>query len=116
MPRALEHRRGVLDEFGGSRGVGDPAGAYERLAGSRGGGGLVVPLGVVANDRALVARGMNPVDPRPALDGVDRTGRAEYDDRMAIAPGVEDRHGGVEQPDIGMHGRGHGLAGHLGVT
>ena len=96
--------------------VRDPGGAYERLAGGGGGGGLVVPFGVVANDRSLIARGVNPVDPRPALDGVHRTGRAEDDDRLAIAPSVEDRHGGVEQPDVGMHGRGHGLAGYLGVA
>ena len=98
------------------RGVGDPGGADDRFARGRGGGGLVVPFGVVAHDRALVARGMDPVDPRPALGGVDRAGGAEHDDRLAVAPGVEHRHGGVEQSDIGMHGRGHRLAGDLGVA
>ena len=98
------------------RGVGDPGGADDRLAGGRGRGRLVVPLGVVAHDRALVARGVDPVDPRPALGGVDRAGGAEHDDRHAVAPGVEHRHGGVEQADVGVHGGGHRLAGHLGVA
>jgi hypothetical protein len=97
-------------------GSGDPGGAQERLAGGRGGGGLVVPFGVIANDCALVARGVDPVDPRPAFDRVHRTGRAEHDNRLAVAPGVEDRHGGVKEPDIGMHRRGHRLAGHLGIA
>ena len=98
------------------RGIGDPGGADDRLAGGRGGGRLVVPLGVVAHDRALVARGVDPVDPGPALGGVDRAGGAQHDDGEAVAPGVEHRHGGVEQADVGMHGRGHGLAGHLGIA
>ena len=98
------------------RGVGDPGGADDRLAGGRGRGRLVVPLGVVAHDRALVARGVDPVDPGPPLGGIDRAGGAEHDDGHAVAPGVEHRHGGVEQADIGMHGGGHRLAGHLGVA
>ena len=98
------------------RGVGDPGRAQDRLARGGGRGRLVVPLGVVAHDRALVAGGVDPVDPRPALGGVDRAGRAEDHDWRAVAPGVEDRHGGVEQADIGMHRGGHRLAGDLGVA
>ena len=59
---------------------------------------------------------MNPVDPRPAFDGVDRPGGAEHDDRHAVAPGIEHRHRGVHQADIRMHGGDHGLAGDLGVA
>ena len=98
------------------RGVRHPVGAQHRLAGGAGRGRLVVPLGVVADDRALVGGGVDPVDPRPALHGIDRTGGAEDQDRHAVAPGVEDRHGGVEQADVGMHRGGHRLAGDLGVA
>ena len=98
------------------RGIRHPGRANDRLAGRCRRRGLVVPLGVVAHDRALVARGVNPVDPRPALGGVDRPGCAENHDRHAVAPGVEDRHGGVEQADVGVHRRRHRLAGHLGVA
>ncbi len=79
-------------------------------------GRLIVPLGVIAYDRALVARGVNPVDPRPALGGIDRACCAKDHNGHAVAPGVEDRHGSVEQADVGMHAGGHRLAGHLGVA
>ena len=59
---------------------------------------------------------MDPVDPRPALGCVDRAGGAQDHHRHAVAPGIEDRHGGVKQPDIGMDRGGHRLAGDLGVT
>ncbi len=98
------------------RGVGDPAGAQDRFARGGGRGRLVVPFAVAADQRALVARGVDPVDPRPALDGIDRPGGAEDDHRHAVAPGVEDRHGGVHQPDIGMHRHRHRLAGDLGIA
>ena len=86
-------------------GIRHPGRADERLAGRRRRGRLIVPLGVVAHDRALVARGVNPVDPRPALGGIDRAGGAKDHNGHAVAPGVEDRHGGVEQADVGMHRR-----------
>ena len=98
------------------RGVRHPVGAQHRLAGGAGRRRLVVPLGEVADDRALVGGGVDPVDPRPALHRVDRTGGAEDQDRHAVAPGVEDRHGGVEQADVGVHRGGHRLAGDLGVA
>ncbi len=98
------------------RGVGEPRAAQQRFTRGGRGGGLVVPLGVGAHDRALVGGGVDPVDPRPALCRVDRAGGAEDDDRHAVAPGVEDRHGGVEQPDIGMYRGAHRLAGDLGIA
>ena len=98
------------------RGIGDPAGAQNRFARGGGRGRLVVPFGVAAHQRALVARGVDPVDPGPALGRVHRPGGAEDHHRHAVAPGVEDRHGGVHQPDIGMHGGGHRLAGDFGVA
>ena len=98
------------------RGVGDPGRAQHGLARGGGRGGLVVPFGVAAHQRALIARGVDPVDPGPPLRRVDRTGGAEHDHRHAVAPGVEDRHGGVHQPDIGMHRRRHRAAGDLGIA
>ena len=98
------------------RGVRHPVGAQHRLAGRARRRRLVVPLGEVADDRALVGGGMDPVDPRPALHRIDRTGCAEDQDRHAVAPGVEDRHGRVEQADVGVHRRAHRLAGDLGIA
>ena len=98
------------------RAVGEPVGAQQRLAGGARRGGLVVPFGEVAHDRALVARGVDPVDPRTALDRIDRAGGAEHHHRHAVAPGIEHRHGGVEQADVGMDRGRHRAAGHLGVA
>ena len=98
------------------RGVGNPGAAQNRLARGAGRGRLVVPFGVFAHQRALVARGVDPVDPGPALDRIDRAGGAEDEHRHAVAPGVEHGHGGVHQPDIGMHRGGHGLAGNFCIT
>src|SRR5260370_9475941 len=79
------------------RGGRNPGGADEGLAGGGGGGGLIIPFGVVANDCALIARGMNPVDPWPALEWVHLAGRTEHEDGLAGAPGVEDCHWRVEE-------------------
>ncbi len=98
------------------RGIGDPGGAQNRFARGGGRGGLVVPFGVAAHQRALVARGVDPVDPRPALDAIDGPGGAEQQHRHAVAPGIEDRHGAVHQADIGMHRGSHRLAGDLGIA
>ena len=98
------------------RGVRHPVGAQHGLAGRAGRRRLVVPLGVVANDRALVGGGVDPVDPRAALHRIHRAGGAENQHGHAVAPGVEDRHGGVEQADVGVHRRRHRLAGDLGVA
>ena len=98
------------------RGIGDPVGAQNRFARGDRGGRLVVPFGIAAHQRALIARGVDPVDPRPPLHGVDRPGGAENDHRHAVAPGIEDRHGAVHQADVGMDRRRHRLAGDLGVA
>ena len=76
--------------------------AQDRLRQCRDRAGLVVPLDEVADQSALVLRGVQPVDPRPALRGVDRAGGAEDQHRDAIAPGVEDRHRAVHQSDVGV--------------
>ena len=96
--------------------VGDPGATEDGFARRAGRGRLIVPLGIFTDQRALVARGVNPVDPGPAFDGIDRTGGAEHHHRHAIAPGVEHRHGGVHQPDVGMYRAHHRLAGHLGIA
>ena len=96
------------------RGVGDPGAAQDRFARGARRGRLIVPFGVATNERALIARGVDPIDPGPPLHRIDRAGGAEHHDRHAVAPGVEHRHGGVLQPDIGMHGGGDRLAGDLG--
>ncbi len=59
---------------------------------------------------------MDPIDPGTALGGVHGAGGAKNQDRHAVAPGVEDRHGRMKQPDIGVHRRRHRLAGDLGVA
>ena len=84
-----------------------PAGTQHRLARRFGRGRLIVPFGIVADQRALIARGVDPVDPGPALRRIHRSGRAEHQHRHPVAPGVEDRHRRVHQPDIGMHRRRH---------
>ena len=54
---------------------------------------------------------MDPIDPGAALHGVDRAGRADDHHRDAVAPGVEDRHRAVHQPDIGVQRDRKRLAG-----
>ncbi len=98
------------------RRVRDPGAAQQRFACRAGRGRLVVPLGVAANECTLIARGVDPIDPRAPMHGIDRTGRSENDDRHAIAPGVEHRHRRVLQTDIRMHCGRDRLAGDLGVA
>ncbi len=59
---------------------------------------------------------MNPVDPGAALFGIDRAGRAEHDHRHAVAPGVEQAHHAVQEPDIAVQHASHRLAGRLGIA
>ena len=92
----------------------DPFGAHQRLARGCRRGRLVVPLGVAADERALVACGVDPIDPGTALVGVDRAGGADQQHRHAVAPGVEHGHGRVHQADVGMHRRRHRPARDLG--
>ena len=98
------------------RGIGDPAGAQDGFARGAHRAWLIVPLHVMANHGRLIARGVDPLDPWAALLRVDGTGRADNDDGGAIAPRVEDRHGGVHQADVGMNGGGHRLAGHFRIA
>ena len=98
------------------RGIGNPRGAQHRLAGSDRRARLIVPFGVAAHQRALIARGVDPFDPGPAFRRVIRAGGADDEHRHAVAPGVEDRHGGMHQADVGVHRRRHRLAGDLGIA
>ena len=79
-------------------------------------GRLVVPLRVVPDDRALVCGSVDPVDPRAPLVGVHRAGGAEYHHGGPVAPGIEDGHGGVHQPHVGVKRHRHGLIRGLAVS
>ena len=89
----------------------DPIGAHDRFERRRHGPRLVVPLRIPSDERAQVARRVDPVDPGAPLDGVDRTHAAEKKDRNPIAPRVEDRHRGVHQPDVRMQRDGKRVPG-----
>ena len=93
-----------------------PVRPQQRFARGARRGGLVIPFHVGPDQRTLIARRMDPVDPGPALGRIDGTGRAEDHDRHPVAPGVEDRHRRVHQADIGMHRHRQRLAGDLRVT
>ena len=92
--------------------IGAHHGLHQRLRRRR----LVVPLDHRADIGALIARGVNPVDPWPALFGRHRTGGAEHEHRCAVAPGVEQAHHAVQEADIAVQHAGHRLAGRLGVA
>ena len=94
----------------------DLVGAQHRLDGGQHRARLVVPLAVVADQRALILGGVDPVDPGPAHLGVARPGGAEHDHRQPRAPDVVDRHGGMHQADAGMQRHRHRPFGHLGVA
>ena len=83
-------------------GSGDRIGSQDGFDSGFGRRRLVVPFDEVADHRRLILRRMNPLDPRPADVGVHRSGRAEDHHRAPVAPGVEDRHRAVHQPDIRM--------------
>ncbi len=48
--------------------------------------------------------------------GVKRAGRAEDNHRRAVAPRVEDRHGRMHEPDIGVQRHRHRLLGRPAVA
>ena len=98
------------------RRLGDLPGAQHRFHGRLGGTGRVVPFDVIANDRCLVRRRVNPFDPGAADMGVERPGGAKYQHRVAFAPGIEDRHAGMHQSDIRMQRDGHRPVGDLGIA
>ena len=96
------------------RGGGQQVGPQQGLHGGIGARGLVVPLHVAADERPLVPRGVDPVDPGAPLRRIHRPGRADHQHRHPVAPGVEDRHRRVHQADVAVHRRRHGPARHLG--
>ena len=96
------------------RGAGQPYRASQRLLRGGGRSGLGVPFDIVTQQRALVLRGVDPIDPRPPAWRVDRAGGAHQQQRSPVAPGVEHGHRRVQQPDIGVHRRRHRPAGHFG--
>ena len=98
------------------RGARRDIGAAHRLHQRLRRGRLVIPFDDRADIGPLVARGMNPIDPRAALVGVERAGRAEHDHRHAVAPGVEQAHHAVQEPDIAVQHAGHRLARRLGIA
>ena len=98
------------------RGLRNLRSARQRLGGRRGRAGLVVPLGEVADQAALIVTGVYPVDPRAAARAVPRAGGAEYQYRRTIAPRVVDRHGRAHQTDVGMQAAGDHFVRDLGVT
>ena len=95
---------------------GDLVRAQHRLHGGLGGTRLVVPFDVGAHQGTLVGGGVDPVDPRPTLVGIDRAGRPEDHHRHTVAPSVEDRHGRMHQPDIGMQRYRHRPVGRAAIA
>jgi hypothetical protein len=59
---------------------------------------------------------VDPVDPRTALLGCDRTCCTKHEHRRAIAPGIEDAHHAVQQTDVAMQDASHRFAGGFGVA
>ena len=88
----------------------DRIGAREALRHALDRGRLVVPLHVVAHGVPLHQRRVRPVDMRPALAFVHRTGGADDEDRHAVDIGVVDRHAGMQQPDQVVQDHRHRLA------
>ena len=104
-----------VDRSGGRRAgreIGAAHGFHQRLRR----GGLVIPFDDRPDKGPLIARGVNPVDPRAALFGIERAGRTEHDHGHPVAPGVEQAHHAVQEPDIAVQYASHGLAGRLGVA
>ena len=70
----------------------------------------------MADQRALVLGGVDPVDPWTALLGIAGACCPQHEHRRAAAPGVEDRHGRMHQPDIGMERDAHRLFGDFRIA
>ena len=100
----------------GRRGARGDVGAAHRFHQRSRGGGLIVPFDQRADIGALIARGVNPVDPGAALFCIERTGRAKHDHRDPVTPRVEQAHHPMQQADIAVQHAGHRLAGSLGVS
>ncbi len=96
------------------RGGGDQPGAQKRFDHRADGGRLVVPLDVGPDQRRLIPRRMDPVDPWPPFDGIHRAGRSQKQQRDPVAPGIEYRHGRMHQPDIAVNDGRHRTSGNFG--
>ena len=92
-----------------------PVRADERLHGRRDALRLIVPFHEVAHVISLHERGVDPLDPGPPARGVHRAGPAEQQDRHPVAPGVEDGHAGVLEPDDVVEHHDHRPSGRLRV-
>ena len=100
----------------GGRGQRDLLGPQQRLVRRGDGSRLRVPLAEVAHQRALVLRGVHPVDPGAPLGRIDRARRAQDQHGHAVHPGVEDRHGRVHQAHVAVNDRRQRLSGNLRVA
>ena len=100
----------------GRRRPGDRVRPGERVERRLDRGGLVVPLDVLADQRALIGRGVDPVDPGPPPGRVQRAGGPDDQHRDAVAPGVVDGHARVHQAHVAVQRGGHRAPGHLGVA
>ena len=96
--------------------VGQLSAAQERLDDGHGGARLVVPFRVVAQERPLILRGMDPVDPGSAQVCGDRARRPHDHHRHAVAIGVEDAHEPVHEPDVAVQHGAHRSVGRLRVA
>jgi hypothetical protein len=56
---------------------------------------LIIPFYVVSDKRTLILGGVDPINPWAPFMRVYRSSGAEYDHGRAVAPGVENGHGGV---------------------
>ena len=94
----------------------DPPGSNKRFRNGGNARRLIVELDVVADQRPLNQRRVDPVDPGPTLRGVHRTGAPEDEDRGPITEGVEDGHARVLEPDDVVRDGRHRTARGLRVT
>ncbi len=100
----------------GRRFPGDRVRAGERVQGRLDRAGLIVPLGVRPDQRALVTGGVDPVDPGPPPGRVDRAGGADDQHRHPVAVRVVDGHARVHQADVAVDRDRQRLPGHLRVA
>ena len=101
MQRHIEAHVGwASGDLGSRSGGGDDA-----LYGGLDRGRLVIELDKGSDERGLVSRRVDPIDPWPTAGRVEGPVAAEDQDREAVAVGVVDGHGGVHETDgIVNHG------------
>ena len=114
--RFLKLRVEIHVDRGHRRRAREPRGAKKRFTHRRRRCRLIVPFDVRPHERALIARGVNPIDPRTPLRRVDRACRAEDQHGHPVAPRVEDRHRRVHQADVGVHGDSERASGDFRVA